>query len=325
LQNVSRSGSLIEDAKAIPHVARLAWRVARRARRFDVIFANSQKSMVVSALASTIARRPLIWHLRDLLTTDHFSKWHCRLTASVANLCATRVIANSHATARAFRSSGGTAPVSVVWNGIDPAPFESVDPHSIDGLRRQLGIGDAPLVGLFSRIAAWKGQHVLLEALADLPKVQALIAGDTLFPGDEPYKNELHQLAKRYDLESRLHFVGFRDDVPSLMHLVDVVVHTSIAPEPFGRVIVEGMLAGKPVIASRAGGAVEIITPPDTGLLVPPGDAPALASALQGLLRNPLRAKRMGRHAKQHALQHFSVSRMQQDVRNVLHDDVCLS
>lgn len=325
LQNVSRSGSLVEDAMALPHAAQMAWRVAQRARQFDVVLANSQKSMIVGALATIIARRPLVWYLRDLLTIDHFSKWHCRLTASVANWCATRVIANSHATAEAFRHSGGTAPVSVVWNGIDPSPFEAVEPQVVEGLRRELGIGDAPLVGLFSRIAAWKGQHVLIRALADLPEVHALIAGDTLFPGDEPYKGQLHHLAQQHDVGNRLHFVGFREDIPTLMHLVDAVLHTSVAPEPFGRVIVEGMLAGKPVIASRAGGATEIITPPDTGLLVPPDDAPALADALQRLLDDPDRAMMMGQRAKQHALQHFSVSRMQQGVRSILSDEVCSS
>ena len=325
LQHVSRSGSITDDLMALPHVARLAWRLARRARDFDVVYANSQKSMIVGALAAVIARRPLIWHLRDLLTTDHFSGWHCRLTTLIANWCATRVIANSQATAEAFQTRGGTTPVSVVWNGIDPAPFEAVTTQDVERLRCQLGLGDVPLVGVFSRIAQWKGQHVLLEALANLPEVHALIVGDTLFQGDEPYKETLHRMAHQYGMEDRLHFLGFRNDVPRLMHLVDIVLHTSVAPEPFGRVIVEGMFAEKPVVASRAGGATEIIDAPRTGLLIPPDDARALAEALQRLLRNPHQATTMGRHAKQHAHRHFSVARMQQDVRNVLSDGICPS
>lgn len=318
LQHVSRAGSLIDDVLALPHVTQLAWQLAQRARHFDVIYANSQKSMVVGALAALLARRPLVWHLRDLLTTDHFSEWHCRLTTLIANWCATHVIANSQATAEAFQNRGGTAPISVVWNGIDPAPFEAVTSQDVERLRRQLGLEGCPLVGVFSRIAKWKGQHVLLEALADLPDVHALIAGDTLFQGDKPYKEALHRMARHYELEDRLHFLGFRDDVPRLMHLVDVVLHTSVAPEPFGRVIVEGMLAGKPVVASRAGGATEVLDVPRTGLLIPPDDPCALANALQRLYRNPQLAAEMGRQAKQRALQHFSVDRMQQDVRTIL-------
>jgi glycosyltransferase involved in cell wall biosynthesis len=318
LQDVSRSGSIPDDLMALPHVARLAGRLARRARDFDVIYANSQKSMVVGALAAMMARRPLIWHLRDLLTTEHFSKWHCRLTTWVANFCATHVIANSRATGEAFRAHGGTAPMSVIWNGIDPAPFEAVTSGEVERLKRQLGLDDVPLVGVFSRIAQWKGQHVLLEALADLPDVHALIAGGTLFQGDERYKEALHRMAREYELEDRLHFLGFRDDIPRLMHLVDVVLHTSVAPEPFGRVIVEGMLSGKPVVASRAGGATEILDPPRTGLLVPPGDAGVLTTALQRLYQHPHQAAEMGQQAKQHALRHFSVTRMQRAVRDLL-------
>ncbi len=84
-------------------------------------------------------------------------------------------------------------------------------------------------------------------------------------------------------LANRAHFLGFRDDVPALMKGVDIVAHTSIAPEPFGRVVVEGMLAGKPVIAARDGGVTEIIDDGRDGLLVPSGDANALAAAIRQL------------------------------------------
>jgi len=98
------------------------------------------------------------------------------------------------------------------------------------------------------------------------------------------------------------------------MHLVDVVAHTSTAPEPFGRVIVEGMLARTPVIATAAGGALEIVDPGKNGILVPPGDAPALQAALRQLLTAPERTHRLGQSGRQEAQTRFSLETMYENV-----------
>jgi glycosyltransferase involved in cell wall biosynthesis len=103
---------------------------------------------------------------------------------------------------------------------------------------------------------------------------------------------------------------GFRADVPALMRACDVVLHTSTDPEPFGRVVVEGMLAGRPVVATDRGGPAEILAGSGAGLLVPAGDADALADALGGLLGNPERAVAMGRAGRERARRDFSVEQM---------------
>ena len=319
LLDVSRSGTLLDDLRAVPGVARLAWTLGRRARDVDVLYANSQKAMVVAALASAWTRRPLIWHLRDLLTDDHFSALHRRLVTRVANTFATRVIANSHATADAFSASGGTAPVSVVWNGIDPAPFEAAHPSDAARTRRELGVTDAPLIGVFSRLARWKGQHVLLQALRRLPEAHALVVGDALFPDDNAYKVELKAQIQRLGLAPRVHFLGFRDDVPRLMTAVDVVAHTSVAPEPFGRVVVEGMLAQRPVVATNTGGVPEIIDDSRTGWLVPPADPDALADALSEVLAHPEEARTIAQAGHAAALEHFTAAAMVQQVEREIH------
>jgi glycosyltransferase involved in cell wall biosynthesis len=244
--------------------------------------------MVVAALAGALARRPVVWHLRDLLTADHFGASQRRLATAVANRFVARVIANSRATAEAFIAAGGRPElVTVVYNGIDPAPFEAVTEANLDRLRGELGLNGAPTVGVFSRLAPWKGQHVLLEALVDLPDVHALFVGDELFGADEGYGSHLRARAAGLGVDERAHFLGFRRDVPALMRLVDVVAHTSTAPEPFGRVIVEAMLAGTPVVATDAGGASELIEQGRTGVLIPPDDAPALREALDCLQAAP--------------------------------------
>ena len=192
--------------------------------------------------------------------------------STLANRTVVRVIANSRATAAAFVESGGKSKlVRVVYNGIDPAPFELTTPAELEALEKELGLAEASIVGVFSRLAPWKGQHVLLDALPHLPAVHALLVGDALF-GERTYAESLRVRARSLGVADRVHFLGFRKDVPRLMRLSDVVVHTSTAPEPFGRMIVEGMMADKPVVASRAGGATEIIEDKVNGYLVPPGN-----------------------------------------------------
>jgi glycosyltransferase involved in cell wall biosynthesis len=153
-------------------------------------------------------------------------------------------------------------------------------------LRERLGLPiDAFIVGSFSRLAAWKGQHVLLEALQALPsdaKVHVALIGAPLF-GEDDYEASLRAFVESHGMAARVHFLGFREDVAACMCAVDAVVHTSIAPEPFGRVIVEGMLAKRPVIGMRAGGVVEIVDDEASGLLCEPGDAPSLATAIMRL------------------------------------------
>jgi glycosyltransferase involved in cell wall biosynthesis len=314
VSGIRRGWGTKQDLRALPAVLELSWRVARMARGYDVLYANSQKALIVGALAGKIARRPVIWHLHDILTADHFSQAHRRLAVAVSNLLVSRVVANSRATAEAFAESGGRVErVRVVYNGIDPTPFRSVVPAEVDNLRRELGLAGVPVVSVFSRLAPWKGQHVLLEALARLPGVHAMLVGAPLF-GEDNYAKDLRQRAEALDVADRVRFLGFRRDVPSLMHLSDIVVHTSVAPEPFGRVIVEGMLARRPVVASRAGGAAEIVHDGVSGVLVAPGDADALAAALTHLLANPAKAQALAETGYKMALARFSLRSMLENV-----------
>jgi glycosyltransferase involved in cell wall biosynthesis len=311
LRGIRKQGGLRQAVAALGGVGRLVLRTARMARNFDVLFANSQKALIVAALAGLMARRPVIWNLHDILTADHFSAFNRRVAIFCANHLTRRVIVNSRATQRAFAESGGDVrKTAVVYNGIDAAPFEEAAGEGRP-LRRDLGLDGAPVVGVFSRLAEWKGQHVLLEALADVPGLHALLVGEALFEGDERYAERLHRLAERRGIADRVHFLGFRDDVPQLMRAVDVVAHTSVAPEPFGRVIVEGMLAEKPVVAARAGGAVEIVDHGNTGLLVEPDDPEALAGTLRRLMQAPeARRRALAAAGRREAAGRFSVSAM---------------
>lgn len=307
---------------AIPGVVWLARRVAGHARGFDVVYANSQKAFVVGALAARLARRPVVWHLRDILTAEHFGTVNRAVATRLANAGAKRVIANSRATADAFVAAGGRREkVRVVHNGVDPGPFDAAGPEAGAALCRELGCGEGTvLVGAFGRLAAWKGQHVLIEALVALPAdVHVILVGGALF-GEDAYAAELRRRARALGVAGRVHFLGFREDVPALMKAVDVVAHTSVAPEPFGRVIVEGMLAAKPVVASARGGAAEIVEDGANGLLVPSGDAGALAGAIRELLDDPARAAALGRRGRADAQRRFSLDACLVGIEAVLQD-----
>ncbi|NBW66697.1 glycosyltransferase family 1 protein, partial [bacterium] len=296
---------------ALMDAAGIAKRVARRARAYDVLYANSQKAFVVAAAAGLLARRPVVWHLRDILEEPHFSRANITAAAQLANLRAAGVIANSRATADAFVAAGGHRElVHVVHNGIDVAPFDALSSDAGPEARRALGVpAEAFLVALFGRFHPWKGQQVLLDALAELPGVHALIVGAPLF-GETAFEAAQHERARALGIADRVHWLGFRDDIPALMRAADVVVHTSVLPEPFGRVVVEGMLAGRPVVATRAGGVPEIMTEGETGCLVPPADAPALARAIRGLRDNPAGAAAMAARGAAHARAQFSAGAM---------------
>lgn len=312
LLSVSRDGGVLQGLRALPALFRLVARLVRHARTADVLFANSQKALVATALAGWLSGRPVIWNLHDILSPDHFSPLRIRFAAVLANQFVDHVVVNSTASLDAFVSAGGNpSRVSIVYNGIDATPFDSVRTDSRAQIRAELGIGaTVPLVGVFSRLAPWKGQHVLLESLVEVPTLHALIVGDALFQDEERYAKTLRAQVDRLNLTDRVHFLGFREDVPRLLSAVDVVAHTSVSAEPFGRVIVEGMLAGRPVVATKAGGALEIIDDGEHGRLVRPDDVPALTEALHELLDNPKYASRIALAGRERARALFSVGRM---------------
>jgi glycosyltransferase involved in cell wall biosynthesis len=285
--------------------------VARLARDYDVVYANSQKAFIVACVAAAFARKPVLWHLHDILDPNVFSRINIGVDVLLANHVASRVIANSQATASALVARGGSrARVSVVYNGLDPAIATAVTEPQAAALRASLGLGSAPVLGLFGRIAPWKGQEVAIRAmalLADRPDVQLVIIGDALF-GEEAYAAEMRALVAQLGVGARVHFLGFRNDVPVLMRAVDVLVHTSTAPEPFGRVIAEGMLAERPVIATAGGGASEIVKAGVTAWQVPPRDPAALASAIRDVLTDPQRARAIAAAGRADALARFTLS-----------------
>ena len=320
--SIRRDSSFGAMLRGAADVAAVAWQLSRQARHYDVICANSQKALFVCALAAKLSRRPLVWILHDIVTDPAFSSANRRASLAFARYFARLVAVNSEETGRAFIEAGGEAEkVRIVYNGFDPAMAVAYDPARATRLRGELGLGPQPIVGLFGRLSEWKGQHVFLEAIAAMDGVQAIIVGGALF-GQEAYETRIREQASRLGLDGRIRFLGFRSDVPELMAAMDAVAHTSIVAEPFGRVVVEAMMCGRPVVATRGGGVTEIIRDGETGILVPPGDASALAAALGSILSHPALAERLAQKGREDVSRRFSLEETCRSVSALLSEVV---
>lgn len=315
---VGKQSGLLPALGSLGKIIPLINQVVQRARKYDLIYANTQKALVVGALASFLARRPLVYHLHDILSLEHFSKTNLRVAVNLINRCAALVIANSQASKMAFLEAGGKSNlVQVVYNGFAVTNYE-IDELEVRNLRKNLKLEDKFVIGHFSRLSPWKGQHILIDALSQCPQdVVVILVGDALF-GEQDYVQDLHEKVTALGLENRVKFLGFRADIPQLMTMCDLVTHTSTAPEPFGRVIVEAMLCGKPVIAAEAGGAVELVEDGINGFLVTPGKPQELAQVIHNCRRESVKTANIANNARISASERFDVRIINQQIQKLL-------
>jgi glycosyltransferase involved in cell wall biosynthesis len=202
----------------------------------------------------------------------------------------------------------GRGKVTVVWNGIEDRPAAPLD------------VGAEPVVAFIGRLNRWKGYEVFVDAVAriapEFPRTRFLVAGDPP-PGEAWRTTALLDRLTRLAIADRVEMVGFESDVPALLERVAVVVTPSTWPEPFGLVTLEAMRAGRAVIASAHGGALDLIVPGESGLLVPPGDPTALAAAIAMLLADPALRNHLGAAARRRAQTQFSCDRFVSGIERV--------
>jgi glycosyltransferase involved in cell wall biosynthesis len=285
-----------------------------RQQKIDLVHTNSLKSDLLGGLAGRWARIPVIWHIRDRISSDYLPKPVAILFRLLARIIPTHVIAISYAVLNTLRIRNADDPApwvnqrfTVVHDGTEVPPLpESTDPNQL-------------IVGLVGRISPWKGQHIFLNAIALIrdrfPQARYQIIGSALF-SEGDYEKDIRQLCTTLGLDPIVDFLGFRDDVPALIAKLDLLVHASTVGEPFGQVIIEGMAAGKPIVATRGGGVPEFVEP-GTGTLVPMDDAPALAAAMAGYLADRNLRIQTGQRARQHIIDSFTIARTAEKVQNI--------
>ena len=313
-------GSLLRLGQAA-RLAAYAVRLARwaRRRRVDLIHTNSLKSDVYGGVAGRLARIPVLWHVRDHVNGQYLPSAVAAAFRILSRLLPQMVVANSESTLRQLWPHS-TVGGEVVYSGVAREIVHDGFPAGRAEEDLPAFGPDWPTVALIGRIAEWKGQHVFLRAVAhvarEFPRTRFWIVGAPLF-GEFEYETSLHTLTEELGLTDRVEFLGFRDDVARLMGQIDVVVHASILGEPFGQVVIEGMAAGKPLIATDGGALPEIVVPGETGLLVPMGDAQAMAAALRTLLSDPVRAREMGEAGRERVDRLFTIRHTARKVESV--------
>jgi O-antigen/teichoic acid export membrane protein/glycosyltransferase involved in cell wall biosynthesis len=192
-----------------------------------------------------------------------------------------------------------------IHNGIDLQAYRaSAEERTVEDVRAEFGLRDGELlIAMVGNMQEWKGQEVLLRALPLLPpslRWRCLFIGAVPTSSDSrAYYARLLELQREHGLEERASFVGYRSDVSTIVGASDVLVHTSIAPEPLGRVILEGMALGKPTIATNHGGPTEIIEHGISGFLVDPGNPQVLADCMSEVLESPRLRARVGNAAQE--------------------------
>ncbi len=299
------------------------WRLARFIRRsdVDVVHTNSLKADVIGGIAGRLARCPVIWHVRDRIDEDYLPPSVVRMFRLLSRWVPHFVITNSAATLRSLYpsappvssvpSSGGSRKRSAVVHDGTPWPFPASRTAARNGQVR---------IGLIGRISPWKGQHIFLQAAArvcqNFPEARFFIVGSALF-GEAEYDRKVRSLTESLGISDLVTFTGFRKDVQNMIADMDLIVHASTTGEPFGQVIIEGMAAGKPVIATDGGGVPEIVEDGKTGILVPMGDVQAMADAISRLLADPALAADMGACGRERVRDHFTIEQKARKVEAV--------
>ncbi|HWC87743.1 MAG TPA: glycosyltransferase [Solirubrobacteraceae bacterium] len=278
---------------------------------------HSNTSVVLGGAAAAAAvRLPHVWHVREIYAGSQFeAAWPAFRTAL---LSAAALPCVSRATADQF---GSSRRARVIADGLAIEPRRA--PR--DAARAALSLPpDAPVIAVLGRISGWKGQDILVRALAE-PELSrrgavALIAG-AAWPGAEERAGAVRVLARTLGVGHRVHFAGFRHDVENVYGAADVVAVPSTAPDPLPGAAIEAAAAGCAVVASAHGGLPEIIRDGRTGRLVAPGDPAALARVAAELLADPEARARLGAAAAADVSERFAPGRLLSGIQQ-LYDEV---
>jgi glycosyltransferase involved in cell wall biosynthesis len=284
-----------------------------RVIRPDVIHTNGLKMHVLGTWARPRGSA-LLWHLHDYAGHRPVT---ARLLRRYVHQC-DALVTNSKSVAEDLqRVCGDVVAIHPVWNAVD---LDRFSPHGsrldLDAASELPPPANGVLrVGLVATFARWKGHETFLKALALLPPslpVRGYVIGGPVYQtlASQVSLGELRKLVASLGLGSRVGFTGFVEDSAAAMRALDIVVHASTDPEPFGLVIAEAMACGKPVVASRAGGAVELTEPDTNALAHTPGDAIALARCIERLARDAGLRQALGTAGRSTAERCFSRRRM---------------
>ena len=295
--------AVANTVKVLPFAIRLGLHLRELAP--DVIHTTSLKADLIGVPASWIARRPLVWHIHDRISPDYLPSAMVWLIRTLARYVPRHVLVNSAATAATLP---GVRNLTIAHPGFTPDQV-GASPSAREA-------PTTPVVGILGRISPTKGQLEFVRASARVlqrrPGVRFRIIGAALF-SEQDYEERVRQEVDALGVGDAVEFAGFVADPAAALDALTLFVHASGTPEPFGQVVVEAMIRGVPVVATRGGGVTEIVQPDDDaeplGWLVPPYDVVALADAILEALDHPDVARRRAEAAHRSAQERFPIER----------------
>jgi glycosyltransferase involved in cell wall biosynthesis len=280
-----------------------------RREKVDIIHTNTL-TVLASPFAARLMNRPHIWHIHEIIpgSTGPRKVLHWMVTHLSSRIVAVSNAVRGHILLDQPKKA---CRIETIHNGIDLSLFL---PRGCDRetVRNELNIPDQALViGMIGRVSGWKGQSMFAEASSKIstehPELYFVAVGGTFDHEQGPMATFRKQVESLQLKNFRI--CDYRRDVPAVLRAFDIFVLPSTLPDPFPTVVMEAMAAGLPVIAADGGGVPEMVIPELTGILVPPGDADALASAIRRLIRDDSCRAAMGETARRQAETKFQFTR----------------
>ncbi|MEH2160645.1 MAG: glycosyltransferase family 4 protein [Nostoc sp.] len=289
------------------------WKYLREFRRSlrelkpDLIHSNGIKTHILTTLVG-VKGVPIVWHIHDFYGSRPLIAQVLKWLSDRATLG----IAISQAVAQDARTTLPHLPIKVIYNAIDVNYFSPAPESSHIPLR----------VGLVATFARWKGHDIFLESVANIVRshpdlnVRFYIVGGAIYQtrGSQFSEQELKNQASNLGIADQVDFLGFQQNIAEIYRWLDIVVHASTQPEPFGLAIIEAMACGKPVIVSQAGGATELFTHNYDAVGVTPGEPTALAAAILDLLNNTEKRQIISNNARLTVIKRFSHERLYRQI-----------
>jgi len=299
----------------IPRV-KLFLRIIRE-NKIDLVHTHSDlRHGKPEIVAARMVGVPCVTHHHGYSDYTHFDTLFAGLVNT--NIYISNDVAEYHIARGESRTKG-----KIIHNGISLSDF--MQQYDVLQVRKEFDcMPDQILVGLVARLDWWKGHEFFLEAMAEVVKkthnTKGLIIGglaELNYDSSKRYLDRLHVMVNSLGLEEKIVFTGHRNDIPRLVASLDVAVHASSNPEPFGLTVIEGMAAGKPVVATAAGGVLDIIEDGVNGLLIPCKDSKAMATAILQILSDWDKAKKMGLAARRCVAEKFTVQQQVTSVQKI--------
>lgn len=277
----------------------------------NIIYSNTTPVIIGGFISKTMGI-PNVWHIHEIM--DPKGSLVHRIFSKIIKHSSTKVIVVSDAVYQNWLPYLGSKKLIRIYNGIPMLSANSL--HTT--IRDELYLGsDDILVGMVGRLNLHKGQFYFLEIAKELIRVNAflkfIIVGDA-FSGYEYLYDQLRDFIKSNGLEKHVFYLGYRTDIAEIISALDVFVLPSIHPDSFPTVVLEAMALGKPVVATKQGGALEQLVNIETGLFIPINDSVEAASIMQPLLSNEELRKTFGANGKKRLETHFSLDVFEQNI-----------